>query len=198
MKCFIPLVFQAPCTFKVPIFWDPKTSKCRLVAIRTLRSNSRRWGEVHMSQWRGPTDWSHGNHTPMDTWTGRGQGPLNRCRYCQPRRGFLFSSEFLGFSSQKNGCGITHLTQPSDGSGIFGWKRLFFFGHEDTQIIHFHMGRHEASRQKKDEKIPTNLWMISPSPRKSELYQKHPWCLPELFGRIPIRAALRDVIFSRV
>ena len=31
----------------------------------------------------------------------------------------------------------------------FQMKTSLFFGHEDTQIIHFHMGRHEASRQKK-------------------------------------------------
>lgn len=132
-------------------FWDQKNPMCRLVAIRTLRSNSRRWGEVHIRQCRGPRLVTR-NHTPMDTWTGRGQGPLNQCRYCQPRRGFLFSSEFLGFSSQKMDVESPILPNPQM-EVEFRMKTSLFFGHEDTQIIHFHMGRHEASRQKKMRKF---------------------------------------------
>ena len=116
--------------------------------------------------------WPTTGHTEPHT-----HGHLNRARPRPPEPMSLLSTQawifvFIGVFRlflPKNGCGITHLTQPSDGSGISDEERLFFFGHEDTQIIHFHMGRHEASRQKKMWKIPTNLWMISPSPRKSEL-----------------------------
>ena len=67
-KLFIPLE-ENPYLHLSYQFLGPKNPEsCRLVAIRTLRSNSRRWGEVHISQWRGPRLVTR-NHTPMDTWT---------------------------------------------------------------------------------------------------------------------------------
>lgn len=101
----------------IPIFWDPKTPAAARVAIRTLRSNSRRWGEVHISQWRGPRLVTR-NHTPMDTWTTMSQSAPEPIATVNPGVDFVFFIEVFSFSSQKIGCGITHPTHPSDGSEI--------------------------------------------------------------------------------